>query len=74
MDLKKTELTKKVGNNIRKHRLYKDLTIQKLALQSGIEYSHLSKIERGVVNTSVYQVYLISRTLGIPMESIFIDL
>lgn len=74
MCFKKEELIKKVGDNIRKHRLSKSITLEKLALESGIEYSQISRIERGVINTSVYHVYIISNTLEMPMKNIFNDL
>lgn len=74
MHLKKEEVVKKVGNNIRKYRLIKSITVERLALLSGLEYSQVSRIERGIINTSIYQVYIISNTLEIPMKNIFQDL
>jgi transcriptional regulator with XRE-family HTH domain len=74
MPLEKQELVKKIGANIRKHRKTKSMSLQKLALESGIEYSQISRIERGVINTSVYHVYIISNTLGVPVKYIFQDL
>lgn len=74
MTLKKEDLIKKVGINIRRQRVEKDFTLEKLAFESGIEYSQISRIERGIINTSVYHVYMISKTLKIPMNFIFIDL
>ncbi len=74
MPLEKQELVKKIGANIRKHRKTKSMSLQKLALESGIEYSQISRIERGIINTSVYHVYIISNTLGVPVKYIFQDL
>jgi transcriptional regulator with XRE-family HTH domain len=74
MSIKKEEFVKRIGTNIRKHRMSKSLTLQELALQSGIEYSQISRIERGVINTSIYHVYIISHTLDVPIKHIFQDL
>lgn len=74
MNLTKEDLKKKVGQNIRKHRESQDLTIEKLALEADMEYSQISRIERGVINTSVYHVYRISRILQIPISHVFNDL
>lgn len=74
MPLEKQELIKRIGANIRKNRRLKSLSLQKLALESGIEYSQISRIERGVINTSVYQVYVIANSLEVPMKTIFYDL
>lgn len=74
MTLKKEVLIKKVGTNIRQQRINKEMTLEKLAFESGIEYSQISRIERGIINTSIYHIYIISRTLKIPMKHIFIDI
>jgi len=74
MSLKKEEFAKRVGASIRKHRKSKSITLQELALQSGIEYSQVSRIERGIINTSIYHVYVISNTLNVPIRVIFYDL
>ena len=74
MRLDKQDLIRKIGANIRKNRKTKSMSLQKLALESGIEYSQLSRIERGIINTSIYHVYIISNTLEIPLKNIFHDL
>jgi transcriptional regulator with XRE-family HTH domain len=35
----------KLGNNIRKHRIHKNYTLEKLSFILELDYSHLSKIE-----------------------------
>ncbi len=74
MNQDKQDVIKKVGENIRKHREYQNLTIEKLALKANMEYSQISRIERGVINTSLFHVYRISKCLQVPMTDIFIDL
>lgn len=71
MRFTKEELAKSVGAIIREVRISKNLTIEELALETGIEYSQLSRIERGKINTSIYQIYLIAVTLKIPIRIAF---
>jgi transcriptional regulator with XRE-family HTH domain len=56
----KDEIIFEVGQRIRDARVAKKLTIGDLAYESGMEYSQLSRIERGKINTSLYQVYVIA--------------
>jgi transcriptional regulator with XRE-family HTH domain len=67
---KKTEVANIVGSRIRSIRQSKGLTIKKLALETGVEYAQLSRIERGQINTSVFQLFLISRALNINFSEI----
>jgi len=67
---KKTEVANIVGSRIRSIRQSKGLTIKKLALETGVEYTQLSRIERGQINTSVFQLFLISRALNINFSEI----
>lgn len=63
-----------LGQRIRKSRNEKNLTIQALADLVGIEYTQMSRIELGKINTSVLQVCKISRALGINMSNLLQDL
>ncbi|NBO49046.1 MAG: XRE family transcriptional regulator [Chitinophagia bacterium] len=63
-----------LGQRIRKARLQKDLTIQALADLVGIEYTQMSRIELGKINTSVLQVCKISRALEVCMSTLLKDL
>ena len=74
MALLKEEVCKKVGKSIRDIRLKKGLTIEKLANDAGIEYTQLSRIELGKINTSIYQIYIISNSLSISIPEIFYGL
>jgi len=60
---KKHEIALLVGNRVRKIRQNKGLTIEQLAFEVGIEYTQLSRIERGCINTSIFQLFLICRAL-----------
>lgn len=60
-----------IGKKLRDLRVDKQLTIEQVALECGIEYSQLSRIERGKINTSIYHIYSIARALNIPLAELF---
>lgn len=72
MGLTKEEICKHVGTKIREIRVDKGLTIEKLALESGIDYTQISRIELGKINTSIYQIYVITKKLEVPMKDLFV--
>jgi transcriptional regulator with XRE-family HTH domain len=74
MTLPKEEFCTKVGYRVRELRMNKNLSIEKLALDSGLEYTQVSRIELGRINTSIYQIYKISKTLEVTMPEIFLGL
>lgn len=51
--------------NLRKYRTAKDLTQEALANAAGIEYSQVSRIERGLLNTSISVVFALAKALDI---------
>lgn len=59
-----------IGSIIRELRLSKGISLHKLSRITGIEYSQLSKIERGKVNAGIYTVYVIVKGLELPKEVI----
>ena len=69
--MKKVEFILKVGGNIRKARKERKLTIQELAFNADVEYTQVSRIERGKINTSMYQLYIISKALEINIANLF---
>ena len=70
----KEEIANQLGHKIRTLRVQKNMTMEELALESGMDYSQLSRIERGKINTSVYQIYALARVLEIPVHTIFKDI
>lgn len=71
---KKKEVSILVGNRIRSIRQERGLTMEQLSYELGIEYTQLSRIERGIINTSVFQLFMISRALNVDFEEIVCDL
>jgi transcriptional regulator with XRE-family HTH domain len=55
-----------IAANIRRHRQKKKLTIQQLAFLVDIDYSQVSRMERGKVNFSVSLIFDIAKALEIP--------
>ena len=70
IQIQKHEVANIVGSRIRSIRQSKGLTIEQLAFETGVEYTQLSRIERGQINTSVFQLFLISRALNIKFSEI----
>jgi transcriptional regulator with XRE-family HTH domain len=61
------------GINLRKFRLAKGYTQEKLANELGIEISQISRIERGLIKTSITTLYLISKILDTDLNDFFIN-
>ncbi len=54
-----------LAQNVRKHRIAKDLSQESLANHAGIEYSQVSRIERGIINTSVSVIFALAKALDV---------
>jgi transcriptional regulator with XRE-family HTH domain len=67
----KKRLAHRIGNNIRAIRQRKGMSIEKLAFKSDIGYMQLSRIELGKINTTIYQVYKISKSLEVDLHELF---
>ena len=59
------------GNNLRALRKAKSLSMEKLAQEAGIEYSQVSDIELGKINTTVSTIYLLAKGLGVNPKELF---
>jgi transcriptional regulator with XRE-family HTH domain len=70
MPLSKEELTRHIGNRIREYRNERKLTIEDLALAAEMEYTQLSRIERGKINTGIFHIYKIAGSLGVGMHEL----
>lgn len=60
------------GKNLRLTRLEKGFTQEQLANELGIEISQISRIERGVINTSITTLYSISKVLNVNVSELFV--
>lgn len=60
------------GKNLRLTRLAKGFTQEQLANELGVEISQISRIERGVINTSITTLYSISKVLNVDVSELFV--
>jgi len=56
---------KTLAYNVKKYRKEKNLSMEALAYRIGVEYSQISRIERGVINTSVSVIFAVAKALEI---------
>ncbi|MFE8422490.1 helix-turn-helix transcriptional regulator [Tenacibaculum sp. ZH5_bin.1] len=59
------------GKNFRKIRKSKNYSQAKLAIDIDSDVSHISRIERGLTNTTVIKLKEVSKVLSIPVEEFF---
>ena len=59
------------GKRLREIRKREGFTQEQLAYTSDLELSQISRIERGVINTSISQVFMIAEALKIPVKELF---
>ena len=59
------------GKNLKKVRKSKGFTQAELANDLDVEISQISRIERGIINTSISLIYDISNILKVDMDTLF---
>lgn len=73
MDEKKFEQLKmQVGRNIKISRLQKNLSQKELGLIANLDGNYIGGVERGERNISLRNLFIISWSLEIPIESLFL--
>ena len=60
----------KLGEHIRTIRVSKNITQEQLANEIGTEISQISRIERGIISTSITNLHNISKVLDIPLKEL----
>lgn len=60
----------KLGEHIRAIRVSKNITQEQLANEIGAEISQISRIERGVISTSISNLHNISKVLDIALKDL----
>jgi transcriptional regulator with XRE-family HTH domain len=53
-----------LGRNLRRLRTGQNLTIETLALETGLAYSQISRIELGKINTTAYTIHILAQALN----------
>jgi transcriptional regulator with XRE-family HTH domain len=59
------------GNHLREVRKKKGYSQEELANRADIELSQISRIERGVINTSLSQIFQIAKALNLHPKELF---
>ena len=62
---------KAFGLRLREIRKSKNLSQQQLAYSADLELSQISRIERGIINTSISQAFQIAKALNIHIKVLF---
>jgi len=62
---------RKFGNNLRKLRKERGMSMQELADLSDVEYSQISRIERGIIGTSLNSVFAVAKAMEIDVKELF---
>ena len=67
-----SDLSKLIGERIRKNRKAQHLSQKELAERSGFHPAYIGQLERGEKNATLDSVQGICAGLGIPMEQLFV--
>jgi transcriptional regulator with XRE-family HTH domain len=68
--LRNIEAMNLLAKNVRKYRLDQNLSQEALANLAGIEYSQISRLERGILNTSVSVIFAVAQALKMPASKL----
>lgn len=68
---KDEKFLKKFGANLKKVRQSKKISQESLANELGFSQPHITKIESGVVNTSISHINAIAKALNVSVQSLF---
>ncbi len=71
MDRAYKSLQQRVGTTVRQARKQRKLSQLKLWEMSGVDFTMISKIERGVTNPSLLTLHRLAAALELPIESFF---
>lgn len=66
-----TEFVIQFGENLRLIRKEKKISMEQLAHLSDMEYSQISRIEKGQINTSISTAKLLADSLKVPVKHLF---
>ncbi|NMH87725.1 helix-turn-helix domain-containing protein [Flavivirga algicola] len=70
--MKKSEILKIIGQNVKRIRLEKGLTQVDLVgkIESRIDTTNISRIEKGRTNATIHTLFRISQALDVPLSEI----
>ena len=67
------DVRKIVGWNLRKLRVERDLSQERLALAAEIDRAYVGRIERGSENVTIATLGSLALVLGVPVSALFIE-
>jgi transcriptional regulator with XRE-family HTH domain len=70
---KEQKFINKFGKRVRQLRLERNMSLEQLAYDCGIEYIQISRVELGKINTSISNVYFISAALKVETDELQIQ-
>ena len=68
---KDIEFLKTFGKRLKQLREEKGISQAQLAFEAEIQISQISRIERGLINTTIANAKLLSKILDIPLKELF---
>ncbi|MBB1249140.1 helix-turn-helix domain-containing protein [Rhizobium sp. G21] len=68
MDAKKI-----IGWNLRKLRVPKGWSQERLALEANVDRTYIGKVERGSENVTISTLEIIAKALGVPLATLLIE-
>ena len=71
INTKDTEYLRVFGQNLKKLRLEKNFTVERLAISANISYSQISRIESAQINPTICTVAVIAKALKVPPSDLF---
>lgn len=60
-----------VGWNLRKLRVAKGLSQERLALEAGIDRAYVGRVERGTENVTIDTIEMLANALGVAVPALF---
>jgi transcriptional regulator with XRE-family HTH domain len=59
------------GKKLKQLRKEKGFSQSQLAFEANVEISQISRIERGIINTTIQNAKLLSKILDVPLKDLF---
>lgn len=66
VDGRKKKISKNFGNNLKKIRIDKKISLRELAAATALEHAQISRMEKGDVNPTLSTIIFLAEALGVP--------
>lgn len=68
---KDTEFLILLGKRIKKLRSEKNISQSQLSFEADIQISQISRIERGIINTTIANLHVIAKVIDVELKDLF---